>query len=171
MASRQSAGPKRWIFAGDNTVKILALRKLIGRCERSDVTNPAGLLRACITDDALREEPTATEELARLRTELAHYDEAIPRCRSGFDVIRLMRKRDVERRASEGGDDGEPVATPCADHPDLAEPIAEVARLLELLREAKERDDALAVRRVEEGLLRLENTIDEVLCGKAGQVS
>ncbi len=73
---------------------ILALRLLIVRMERGDVTNPIGLLRAKLIPEAEQRVVESTAFLARLRELVLAKDRALPSCRSGFAMLRLLLERE-----------------------------------------------------------------------------
>jgi hypothetical protein len=158
-------------------VRLIALRKLIDRSERSELINPAGLLRACLVPDALNEVQAITEGCSRLRDDIARGDLRLVRARSGFAVLRAMRKRALDVRSyvaqhqaafGTGPDD---VPRPCANDPELSEILAEVDKLQELVRAARERDDVSRANAAEEGLHRLERSLDQLIQRRRGQVS
>jgi hypothetical protein len=150
------------------STKMLALRKLIDRCERSDVANPAGLLRACIANDAKAEVHAHIEACEGLRTAILRDDPLIERSRSGWDILRRMRKRALDVRTYEAqhmsafGVPPEEVML-AIDYAELAEALADVARLQDLVRIARENGDAMAANRAEEGLHQLERRLDDLI--------
>jgi DNA-binding transcriptional ArsR family regulator len=158
-------------------VRLIALRRLLDRCERREPANPVGLLRACLVPDALNTVQATTETCRRLRDAIARSDTQLERARNGFALVRAMRKRALDVRtyvAQHVAAFGvEPADLPCAcpNDPELAKLLAEVERLQDLVRTARERNDAAAANRAEEGLHRLERSLDQLIQRRRGQVS
>lgn len=158
-------------------VRLIALRRLLDRSERSELINPAGLLRACLVPDALNEEQAITEACARLRDDILRGDVRLVRARSGFAVLRAMRKRALDVRSyvaqhkAAFGAEPDDVPRPCADDPELSAILTEVEKLQELVRVARERDDMSRANLAEESLHRLERSLDQLIQRRRGQVS
>jgi hypothetical protein len=148
--------------------KLVAVRKLVDRCQRKDVANPAGLLRACIAADAKAEFLIYIEACERLRAAILRDDQLIGGSRSGWDVLRRMRKRALDARTYEAQHESAFGVPPeevmlAIDDAELAEVLAEVARLQDLVRFAREKGDAMAANHAEEGLHQIERRLDDLI--------
>ena len=155
-------------------VSVLALRKLMARCERAQPSNPAGLLRACLLPEAMNNADAHSNACLRMREQIKSIDEQLQASRNGFSALHTMRKRALDVRTyvaqhlgvfgAEPGD----IPPPCADDPELGRILSEVEQLQELVRGARERDDPTDANRAEEGLHRLERVLDELLRKRRG---
>lgn len=149
-------------------VRLVALRKLIQRCERGAVSNPAGLLRACIVSEAVNGLEDLTESCTRLRMDILRNDAALKSASTGFSAIRCMRKRAIEmltyraHHESVFGVEPTDIPAPAADDPALSAALLEVERLLDLLHAAREGGDPTKVARIQEALRRVENQLNEL---------
>jgi hypothetical protein len=150
-------------------LQLLALRKLIQRCEIGEVRNPAGLLRGHLLSDAGEQLDGVLASCVGLRAEIADCDARITRAANGFSFQQLMRDRAAKVRAyvrlHVEVHGGEPADVPrlAVEDPGLREVVAEVERLLELTRAARLRDDGMAINQANGRLQELERTLNVLL--------
>jgi hypothetical protein len=158
-------------------VMVNSLNRLVHRYEREPPANPPGLLRACIVPDAITAETAASDEAVRLRDELRRSDAMLVNARSGFEILRRMRKRELAVNAYVahfGGAmavDTEDIPALSIDEPELAELLTDVQRLQRQVRKARDVGDALAVNRIQDDLDRLERRLDQFLQKRRDRVS
>lgn len=136
-----------------------------------------GLLHACLVPDALSEAEGTIESCRRLRDDIERGDLNLQRAKTGFAMLRGMRKRALAVRSyitqhvAVFGAAPADIPRACPNDPELTDLLGEVQRLLDLVRGARERSDVAAANQAEEGLHRLERGLDELIERRRGQVS